>query len=105
MQNSPVPIRDGYFIINTDYIGGPGVHWMAVVKQSQSVYVYDSFGRNANNIIPAFIQKMIDRGFKVYNTDLSDADQHGFTSVDCGHRSISALILHSKYGLKAYMAL
>ena len=105
MQNSPVPIRDGYFIINTDLTGGPGIHWMAVVKQSHNVYVYDSFGRHASNLIPAFVQKMADRGLNVYNTDTSDADQFGYKSVDCGHRSISALLIFNKYGLRAYMAL
>lgn len=105
MQNSPIPLRDGYFIINTDYIGGAGLHWMSVVKQGHNIYIYDSFGRKANNIISSFVQKMVDHGFKIYNTDLSDADQFGYTSVDCGHRSISALMIHSKYGLRAYMAL
>jgi hypothetical protein len=89
MQSSPVPIRDGYFIIHTDFIGGPGVHWMAVVNQGHSVYVYDSFGRRATSILPTFVQKMVDHGFKIYNTDLGDADQHGGTRVDCGHRSIA----------------
>ena len=30
MQNSPIPNRNGYFIINTDCIGGKGLHWMCL---------------------------------------------------------------------------
>ena len=105
MQNSPIPIRDGYFIINTDVVGGKGIHWIAIVKQSQQIYVYDSFGRQAKHIIPVFYQKMSDRKFTIFNTDTSDADQHGYTSVDCGHRSISALMIMKKYGLKSFMSL
>jgi hypothetical protein len=105
MQNSPIPLRDGYFIINTDFVGGAGLHWMAVVKKSHNVYIFDSFGRRASNILSSFTQKMIDQGFKIHNTDLTDSDQRGYTSVDCGHRSISALKIHNKYGLKAYMSL
>ena len=105
MQNSPIPLRDGYFIINTDVIGNEGIHWIAIVKQSHNIYVYDSFGRQAKNVIPFFFQKMIDHNYKIFNTDTSDADQHGYTSVDCGHRSISALMIMKKYGLRSFMSL
>ena len=104
-QDSPVPKRDGYMIMNNDYLGGGGIHWVAIVKQSKNIYVYDSFGRYSKNILPTFTAKMKKQGYKVHSADPSDADQHGYTSVDCGHRSLSALqIAHTK-GIKKFMML
>ena len=39
------------------------------------------------------------------NTDTSDADQHGTTSVTCGQRCLSALKFYKDYGLDYYMQL
>lgn len=104
-QDSPFPSKNGYTIMNNDYVGGVGIHWVAVIKQGNNIYVYDSFGRYSRNILPTFTAKMQSRGFKVFSADPADADQFGYTSVDCGHRSLSALkIAHSK-GIGAFMLL
>ena len=105
MQNSPIPNRNGYFIINTDCVGGKGLHWMCFIKVNKNIYVYDSFGRLSKNMLPLFTKKMTDQGYTIHNTDTYDADQHGYTSVDCGHRCIASLMIYHKLGLKAYMSL
>lgn len=104
MQDSQIPNRDGYLVMNNDFIGGSGIHWIAIIKQGQNIYVYDSFGRNARKLIPVFVEKMINRGYKIYNTDLKDSDQFG-QSVTCGHRCLSALMIAKDKGLKAFMSL
>ena len=107
MQNSNIPDTSGMFIMNNDAIGGLGIHWIAGIidKDKNCVYLYDSFGRGSRRILPYFTQVMIAKGYKVKNADLSDQDQYGSRSVDCGHRCISALSIYAKHGIKAYMKL
>ena len=47
MQTSPIPNRNGYFIVNSDCVGGVGLHWMRFIKLTENIYVYDSFGRQS----------------------------------------------------------
>lgn len=105
MQNSKIPIKDGFLIINNDFLGGPGIHWIACILKGKRAYIYDSFGRLAKNVIPKLVKNMKQKGYTILNTDTSDQDQYGYKSVDCGHRSISALLIADKYGTRAYMTL
>lgn len=105
MQNSQVPNRDGYMIMNNDYLGGSGEHWLAIIKRGGDVFIYDSFGRLGRNILPSFVEKMNSQGFRIHNADTSDQDQYGYKSVDCGHRCISALMIADTYGVNAFLAL
>jgi hypothetical protein len=43
-----------YFIINNQLKGQPGEHWIAVVKNGNTYYIYDSFARHAERLIPVF---------------------------------------------------
>jgi hypothetical protein len=104
LQNSVLPEGNCTYILNQDVVGGPGLHWLSVIQQNKTCYIYDSFGRSATNVIPKFHHTMIAKGYKVKNTD-SDADQFGDKSVDCGHRCLSALMIYKKYGLDGYMQL
>jgi hypothetical protein len=105
MQNSNIPSKDGYIIINNDFIGGPGIHWLSGILVGKNMYIYDSFGRLGKNILPKLVARMQAKGYTIYNADTSDQDQYGSTSVDCGHRSCSALMIAHKYGIKAFMTL
>lgn len=104
-QDSPFPTKDGYTIMNNDYVGGAGIHWVAVIKKGKHIYVYDSFGRYSKNILPTFTTKMTTKGYTIHSADPSDADQFGYTSVDCGHRSLSALQIANSKGVNAFMML
>jgi hypothetical protein len=105
MQNSKMPEGNCTYIINIDMMGGAGLHWVAIVQQNKTSYVYDSFGRRASNLITHYTNTMKTRGYKVRNTDLSDQDQYGSRSVDCGHRCLSALKIYKTQGLAAYKRL
>lgn len=105
MQNSNIPSRDGYMIVNNDFIGGPGIHWLACIKQGKNLYIYDSFGRLGKNILPKLVDRMRQKGYIIHDADTSDQDQYGDTSVDCGHRACSALMIAHKYGIRAFMTL
>lgn len=104
MQNSLLPDGNCTYIVNQDVVGGGGIHWIAVVQQNKTCYVYDSFGRGAGRLVPKFHHDRIARGYKIKNTDL-DADQFGDKTVDCGHRCLSAMMIYKKHGLDGYMQL
>lgn len=105
MQDQKIPLKNGTFIINNDIMSNKGIHWCAGVIQGKTIYIYDSFGRRSRNLLPIFTQQMKMLGYKIKNTDLSDRDQNGTKSVDCGHRSVSALKIYKEYGLQGYMKL
>jgi hypothetical protein len=61
-----------YFIINTDTSGKKGTHWVAIVKNKNTYYIYDSFARKAKRLLPIFT-----KGKMVINSDLTDQEQFG----------------------------
>ena len=105
MQNQMPPLRNGTFVMNNDVTTGPGIHWVSGVIEGKSIYIFDSFGRRSVNLLPIFSQKVKAKGFKIKNTDLSDNDQKGYTSVSCGHRCISSLQIYKNHGITGYKLL
>ena len=105
MQDSKIPAKDGYMIVNNDLLGNSGIHWLSCVKKKKDIYIYDSFGRHNSKILPIMSSTLKRQGYTIHNTDLSDQDQYGMDTVDCGHRCISSLKICNKYGLKAFMSL
>lgn len=78
-------------IANLDKHNQPGSHWVAVVKENNKHYVYDSFGRSG--ILN-----------KKWESTEDDAEQH-IKEMNCGQRSITALIIYENHGLKSYLNL
>jgi hypothetical protein len=105
MQNNPIPSRDGMFVMNNDTIGNAGIHWVGGVKIGKTIYIYDSFGRSNTKLLPIFTQMAKQQGYRIRNAGLNDQDQFGETSVDCGHRVISSLMIAKKYGVNSFMKL
>lgn len=84
-----------YAILNLDRSSEPGSHWVALAKENNHSYFYDSFGRKATKIIPNLVYSGNGR---IINTDLK-AEQK-VSENDCGARSLAWLILFDKYGSK-----
>ena len=82
-----------FFIINTDTKGGPGEHWVAVVKNNNTYYIYDSFGRKAHKLLHVFT-----KGKLIIESDL-DAEQRGASQV-CGVLCISWLQVVNDFGIR-----
>ena len=105
LQDETMPTGNGCYIINTDTDDGQGIHWVSVVQHNKKCYVYDSFGRRSNTLLKSFVKNRIGSGYMVKNTDLTDQDQYGYKSVDCGHRCLSALKIYKDHGLQEYLKL
>lgn len=85
-----------YAIVNLDKSNEPGSHWVAVVKGSKKIYVYDSFGRASHQILR-------DSSIMGAGTTISDTEHDAEQDVDednCGQRVLAWLELFNQHGWK-----
>lgn len=82
-----------YAILNLDSSKEPGSHWVAIAKNGDDTYIYDSFGRCHTQIIKALVYSGNGR---IINTDL-DAEQDVKES-NCGARCLAWLCLFDGWG-------
>jgi hypothetical protein len=87
---------NAYCIVNVDDHTKPGSHWLAVAKQGRCVYLYDSFGRAPNQILPALEPKLAGQGLAMM-AKKSRPEQRRDQS-DCGARSLAWLLLFKRFG-------
>ena len=82
-----------YCIFNVDKLGQAGSHWVATAKDIKSIdqYVFDSYGRQTQNLVPLFKPK-----YPIKDTDY-DPDQT-IEQIDCGLRCLAWLMLFDKKG-------
>jgi len=84
-----------YAIVNTD--NKKGVHWLACYRNKNKVYIYGSYGRHLDRLIPEFCDKLINNGFQIIQTN-NNIDQ-GEKAQDCGLRAVSWLICCEHLGV------
>ncbi len=84
-------------IINTEPRYMRGEHWLALVRKSDTVYVYDSFGRKTQKIIPSLL-----KNFKYVIDTEYDAEQT-VDETNCGVRCVAALLVYIHYGLEKFL--
>jgi hypothetical protein len=82
-----------YLILNVDTRGKPGSHWVGVVKNNKTFYVFDSFGRTSRKLLPIF-----SRGKLVIDSEY-DAEQFGSSEV-CGQLCICWLMTVRQLGIR-----
>ena len=82
-----------YCILNLDRSNQAGSHWIALAKDGDKAYLYDSFGRAGNKIIPNL--EFSGNG-KIIDTD-RDAEQ-GILEENCGSRCVAFLRVFDQYG-------
>lgn len=93
-----VPIhKTGYFIVNTDVITGPGVHWVGLVSTKKNIYIWDSFGRASTELLKVLSKKAV-LNKKVIDAEY-DAEQH-VSEMLCGQISLAWLMTVDKVGIK-----
>lgn len=83
-----------YCILNLDKSTEPGSHWIAVAKDGDKSYVYDSFGRDFNEIIPSI--KFSGNGTII---DVDDDAEQNVIETDCGARCLAFLLVCEHWGV------
>ena len=87
-----------FIINNKSSKQGKGEHWISFIKSSKNkdhksrLYGYDTYNRDIKKLNPYFKHK------RFINAN-SDRDE-SFSEKDCGQRSLSFIVLFSKYGDK-----
>jgi len=97
-QNEKIPksnIKQKFYIINVDTVGEPGTHWVAVVQNGNTYYIYDSYARGAKRLIPLFVKGKI-----IIESDRSDAEQYGDSEI-CGQLCLSWLCVVNELGIRS----
>ena len=87
-----------YCIINTDTHSEPGSHWLGVAKRGQHVYLYDSFGRAPDTILPELSRACREQGLRL-DAKVSRPEQRKDQN-DCGARSLAWLLLCKRFGTR-----
>lgn len=79
-------------IVNLDDHDEDGTHWVALVRISDIIYFYDSFGRTYSNLLSGLNNGTL----KVVNAE-RDAEQH-IDELNCGQRCLAFLYMVNQYG-------
>ena len=96
MQDSKIPKspKSAYFIINVDRKHQAGSHWIGIHRTiHDTYYIFDSFGRRSNKLIPLFV-----RG-KIHIDSDNDQNQH-IDSKICGSLSLAWLKVIKEHGIR-----
>lgn len=89
-----------FAIVNTHSAGGKGEHWMAIAKiaNSDSIMVFDSFGRATKKILPIIAGQSKKANFTIKDTEY-DKEQLDWQN-SCGQFSMAWLKFFELYGPK-----
>jgi hypothetical protein len=81
-------------IFNTSPLNKSGEHWCGLWKENEKIYIFDSFGRNPQKLVPILHNNL---GGNIYYDD--DKNQKN-NEANCGQRTLAWLICCVKYGIK-----
>lgn len=82
------------FIINVDTEEQAGSHWVAVYKNKDKYYVFDSFGRKTTKLLKLFSKNKL-----IIDSDYDENQRRA--EENCGQRCLSWLMMIDKYGIRA----
>jgi hypothetical protein len=103
-QDEIFKFAPGYYIFNTDVTSGPGIHWLGLFVTKKTAYIYDSFARDPEKIVPILTRRLKKQKLKIVSSDRSDAEQkstnRGSLVVTCAHACISWLTCVDKFGIR-----
>jgi hypothetical protein len=99
-QDQNFEFKSGFYIINTDIAKGPGEHWIGLVVSPKTAYIYDSFSRDPQTLVPHLTKRLTKAKRKIISSDRTDKEQRGL-SVICGHLSLAWLTVVKELGIRA----
>lgn len=89
-----------FLVVNTDPHHKPGEHWIAVYCSKTRAYIYDSYGRPIDKLVPLLIDAVKKANMKIGHTNMEPhGEQVGFKSEVCGHCSLSFLLVVQAFGI------
>ena len=88
----------GYMIFNVDTSKQTGSHWVACYSTNKCLYIYDSFGRHSERLLPILTNKLHRKNIH-FKDSRHDAEQYGDTQV-CGQLSLAWLCVVKSMGIR-----
>lgn len=87
-----------YCVVNIDNHTQEGSHWLGLARRGNRVYLYDSFGRSANEVLPNLAASCTQQGGTLVAK--KSKPEQTKSQEDCGARSLAWLLLFKRYGAK-----
>jgi hypothetical protein len=91
------PRPQKFYLINTSSSSQKGTHWLAMVTTRKHAFIYDSFSRSANRLIPQLIHRLPASGFTP-KFDYHRQEQYGDSNL-CGQIALAWLLVVRDLGL------
>ena len=83
-----------YSVVNQDPSTKSGIHWIAVYKNGNDIYFFDSFSRHINDLVESSVDFLRKQGYNVIDADMHLKTNKQHTDDDnCGQRSLAFLNL------------
>ena len=90
--------KKGYMIFNVDTHDEKGSHWIGCYSTDKCLYIYDSFGRHSERLLPILMNKLHKK--KIHFKDSQhDAEQYGDSQI-CGQLSLAWLCIVESMGIR-----
>ena len=89
-----------YGIFNSDY-QGMGVHWLSFYVRDNQLYIWDSFGRDIDDIVSVLHKQLKNQRIRFQMSD-RDRNQKDIEE-DCGARCLAWLDCVKEYGIRLAM--
>jgi hypothetical protein len=103
-QNAPITYKPGYYVFNTDISSQPGEHWIAGFATKKTMYIFDTFARDFDKLVPILTKRLKKQGLKIVSSDRSDKEQRatnkGELVVTCGHSCLSWITCVHEFGIR-----
>jgi hypothetical protein len=87
-----------YCVVNIDNHTQEGSHWLGLAKRGTRVYLYDSFGRAASEVLPNLAASCREQGMTLVAK--KSKPEQTRSQEDCGARSLAWLLLFKRYGAR-----
>ena len=95
--HSIINFNNTFAIINTDPVGKPGVHWVGLFVTAKTVYIWDSYGRKSQTLLPILVKQLKTRKYKFKDSD-NDTDQSRRSQI-CGQLCLSWMLTVKDLGI------
>ena len=91
-----------YMILNLDRTGKPGSHWVAVIIKGATAYIFDSFARSSNKLIPTWLRNTRHR-YKHIDAQHDKRTNQAKQSDICGQLSLAWMLYARARGISSAM--
>jgi hypothetical protein len=103
-QDAQITYTPGFYVFNTDISSQPGEHWLGGYATKNTMYIFDTFARKPEKLVPILVKRLKKQSLKIVSSDRSDTEQRATNRkelvVNCGHSCLSWLTCVQELGIR-----